>query len=412
MKPFCLSRQQLLNDLYQAYYDARRHKRSRLYQQRFESDLDHNLADLCDELWQRKYQPRPSSCFIISEPKSREVFAAAFRDRIVHHLYYNYVHEMLERTFITDSYSCIKGRGTHYGVRRLEHHIRQESQNYQEPCYVMKMDVQGYFMHVNRQRLLQITLDSLNRMADHRVSRHRHEVWSDVVDMDFVRYLTREIILLDPTIDCQVRGEMSDWESLPATRSLFHSPAGCGLPIGNLTSQLFSNVYMNVFDQFMKRILHCRHYGRYVDDFYVVSADREWLHSLLSNVRQFLSEKLGLSLNEGKTILCNVRQGIDFLGIRLKPRRWLISHQTMQRMIGHIIQLRFEVSHLQDVSFCALRVRNSINSYLGVLSHCHIYRLFRNLFLGGILSFSRRYGWYRVDVKPKYIVYRDLLNHD
>ena len=160
-----LTQEQLLADLHRAYYDARRHKRSKPYQQHFERDAERLLWQLCLELWNRTYRPGPSTCFIITDPKRREVFAAQFRDRIVHHLYYNYVHAMLERTFIDDSYSCIRRRGTHYGIARLEHHIRQESQNYTEACYVLKMDISGYFMHIDRRRLLGITLRSLRRMA-------------------------------------------------------------------------------------------------------------------------------------------------------------------------------------------------------------------------------------------------------
>lgn len=169
---------------------------------KFEFRLEHNLAELCHELWTRTYKPRPSTCFIICDPKKREVFAAEFRDRIVHHLYYNYTHEMLERTFIQDSYSCIKGRGTHYGIRRLEHHIRQESQNYQEDCYVMKMDIRGYFMHINRERLLEICMKRLQKMASHIVGKEQKKTWRELVDMDFVYYLTREIVLLNPVVDC------------------------------------------------------------------------------------------------------------------------------------------------------------------------------------------------------------------
>ena len=124
-----LTREQLLADLYEAYYAARKHKRNKPYQLRFEERLEENLEELCDALYTRTYRPLPSSCFIISEPKKREVFAAEFRDRVVHHLYYNYTYRMYERTFIHDTYSCIKGRGTHYGIRRLERHIRRESLN-------------------------------------------------------------------------------------------------------------------------------------------------------------------------------------------------------------------------------------------------------------------------------------------
>lgn len=107
-----LTRERLLADLRQAYFDARRHKRNKPYQQRFERNWEGNLEVLCDELLERRYRPRPSSCFIITDPKQREVFAADFRDRIVHHLYYNYAHTLFERTFIADTYSCIRGRGT------------------------------------------------------------------------------------------------------------------------------------------------------------------------------------------------------------------------------------------------------------------------------------------------------------
>ena len=128
---YILTYNQLYKDLYIAYLDARKHKRNRSYQRRFESNLYNNLHNLCGELLYRNWKPRSSMCFIITDPKKREVFAANFRDRIVHHLYYNYTHELYERTFIADSYSCIKGRGTHYAVKRLYHHIRKETNKWQ-----------------------------------------------------------------------------------------------------------------------------------------------------------------------------------------------------------------------------------------------------------------------------------------
>lgn len=354
--PYKLTYSQLLQDLHTAFRDARRHKGNKSYVKRFESRLEHNLSELCHELWTRTYKPRPSSCFIIKEPKKREVFAAQFRDRIVHHLYYNYTHEMLERTFIQDSYSCIKGRGTHYGIHRLEHHIRQESQNYSEPCYVLKMDISGYFMNINRQRLLEICTKRLTKMMTHRISHHDNRTWQEMVDMDFVFYLTREIVLLDPTQDCRIVGDRSDWDDLPYNKSLFHSDAGCGLPIGNLTSQLFSNVYLGVLDDYMKRVLHCRHYGRYVDDFFVVSADRNWLRSLIGDVEMFLQMKLGLCMHRGKLLLSSVRYGVEFLGAYLKPWRMYISNRTLRRML-HKIRASKTLSHEQWQSF------------RGVLSH-------------------------------------------
>ncbi len=360
-KTFTLVREQLLADLVVAYHDARRHKRNKPYQQHFERNWETNLQELCEELITRTYKPRPSTCFIISDPKKREVFAADFRDRIVHHLYYNYTHRLYERTFIHDSYSCIPGRGTHYGVRRLEAHIRKASKHYTVPCYVLKMDIRGYFMHINRQKLLDICLQTLDKMATHRVLKHVPTTWQEVVDIDFVRYLTREIALLNPLKNCRIRGSQSDWESLPHDKSLFNSPVGCGLPIGNLTSQLFSNVYLNVLDQYAKRELHCQYYGRYVDDFYVVGNSKETLWNLVPSFRSMLSSELCLTLHEGKTRVISTWQGVEFLGMYVKPFRTYVSRVTLRRM-----QVKWQqLAHCTDDNY----VNAAICSYRGVLSH-------------------------------------------
>lgn len=367
---FRLTRERLLADLRQAYFDARRHKRQKPYQQRFEARWEANLVELCDELWERRYCPRHSSCFIITDPKQREVFAADFRDRIVHHLYYNYTHTLFERTFIADSYSCIPGRGTHYGTHRLAQHIRRESQGYTVPCWVMKMDIRGYFMHIDRRVLLATCLESIDRMAVHRVSKHRTELWRDRLDVDFVKWLTERIVMLNPVENCRIVGRMDDWEGLPHDKSLFHSPEGCGLPIGNLTSQLFSNVYLGVLDQYMKRELGCRHYGRYVDDFYVVGADREWLLSLVPQVRAFLEERLHLELHDGKLSLSSAWHGVEFLGQWVKPHRIFASRRSVGRIRRKLDTLAFAGPD---------RWHASLNSYCGLLAHWQNYTLRRRL---------------------------------
>ena len=336
-----------------------------------------------------------SQCFIISDPKKREVFAADFRDRIVHHLYYNYVHEMFERTFIQDSYSCIKHRGTHYGIKRMEMHIRQESQNYTVPCYVLKLDVRGYFMHINRRILLQIAQDSLDKMSRHLISKHGVKKWGEVVDMDFVHYLTSELILLNPIKDCRMIGSPADWEGLPADKSLFNSCEDAGLPIGNLTSQLFSNVYMNVFDQYVKRELRCRHYGRYVDDSYIVSSDMRFLHSVIPKVRNFLLNQLGLYLHEGKLAICDVRQGVGFLGAYIKPGRKYIHNSCIQRM-------KKKITILETVENPAL-LQSSVNSFLGVLSHYRTKRIQQRLFYS--INKVWKFGFYlKTKDKLKYVL--------
>lgn len=372
MPHYTLTREQLLKDLHAAYYEARKHKRQKPYQLRFEKELTRNLQELCEELWSRTYQARPSTCFIISDPKKREVFAADFRDRVVHHLYYRYVHVMFERTFVRDSYSCIKNRGTHDGIARLRQHILRESQNYTQPCYVLKIDIRGYFMHINRKKLLAIALNALEKMGNHRVSVHACKRWQELVDMNFVAYLTHELVLLNPVDGCCMIGKQADWEGLPPEKSLFHAQEECGLPIGNLTSQLFSNVYLNVFDQYVKRQLGCRHYGRYVDDAYFVSGDREQLREYIPQIRQFLMTELGLPLHEGKLCLVDARQGVSFLGAFVKPGRVYIDQASLRRMRLKLENLSFVRNPKQ--------LQAKVNSHLGVLGHYRTWHIQRELF--------------------------------
>ena len=184
---------------------AKRHKQSKHYVRVFERRLVAKLQGICVSLYERHYQPEPSSCFIVDRPKKREVFAAQFSDRVVHHLYYNYTHKMFERTFIEDSYSCIKGKGTHYGIERLKQHIISESHNYSRQCWAMNLDIRGYFMHIDRNILLDIAIGTIRKMATHRIDSSSHQTWGDVLDIDFLCWLSREIIMLDPKTSCKNR---------------------------------------------------------------------------------------------------------------------------------------------------------------------------------------------------------------
>ena len=359
-KRFVLDRERLLFDLYVAFFEARRHKASESYVMAYERNLHTNLVALRDALFERLYCPKPSICFVIHDPKTREIFAADFEDRIVHHLYYDYTHEMYERTFIHDTYSCIKGRGTHYGVDRLSMHIRQESQNYTEDCYVLQVDISGYFVNINRNILYDECVGTIGKMAKRRIHRSSPVTWEKRVDIDFVLYLTRAIVLLDPTKNCVRVCDASEWESVPANKLMANSPDDCGLPIGNLTSQLFSNVFLNIFDQYVKRVLRCKHYGRYVDDSYIVSADREYLLSLVPVIESFLLNRLQLRINKGKTKITNVRHGVKFLGAFVKPWRTYVASSTLKRINVGLDGLR---------GSSPVRVANALNSYCGVLGH-------------------------------------------
>lgn len=355
-----LDKVQLYFDLYYAFVCAKKHKSKKQYVLDFEKNLKDNLLELTNELFERRYKPQPSVCFIVEEPKKREIFAANFRDRIVHHLYYNYTYELFNNTFIEDSYSCRKGKGTHYGIHRLENHIRQESENYTKETYVLKMDIKGYFIHINRLILLKIVNNCLDKMKRHH-PKEENITWEEKLDYDFVKYLGEVIILNDPTKNCIIKGTKKDWIGLPDSKTLFKTPKNCGLPIGNLTSQLFSNVYLNVFDQFMKRELKCKYYGRYVDDFYVVSKDKKFLKEIVKEITVFMKEKLNLDIQEKKTHVINVKQGIDFLGAFIKPYRTYLSNKSIRRIRRGL----YDFQHHKPKK----NVVNMVNSYLGSFSH-------------------------------------------
>lgn len=364
-----LTRDALMLDLYAAFICAKRHKAKKPYVLHFERNLKENIESLCDDLCTRRYKPEPSTCFVIQRPKKREVFAAQFRDRIVHHLYYNYTHELFERTFIQDTYSCIPGRGTHYGIERMEQHIRQESHNWQRPCYALKIDIRGYFMHINRRRLLDIATASLTKMADHQTNGGMK--WRDVIDMDFILWLTREIVLLDPTDGCRHVGNPSEWDDVDASKLMANAPADCGMPIGNLTSQLFSNVYMNPFDQMVKRLLHFLHYGRYVDDSATICSDRQRLTDAIPLMRDFLKDELCLDMHMGKTQIIDVRYGVEFLGSFIKPYRTYICNRSLSR-------IRHEAADVRHMG--RGQAFRTVNSLLGVMSHYSSYNLRREIF--------------------------------
>ena len=366
-----LTREQLLIDLYAAWHMARRHKVTKHYVRVFDRHTDRNLQAICDALFTRDYHPEPSSCFIVDRPKKREVFAAQFADRVVHHYYYNQTHRIFERTFIEDSYSCIQGRGTHYGIERLKQHIKAESQNYSRKCWALSLDIRGYFMHIDRKILNDIATGTLRRMATHHTDAGNGQTWSDVADVDFLCWLTEQIVMIDPKTSCKVVGRPEEWQGLDYNKSLFHTSDGCGLPIGNLTSQLLSNVYLNEFDQYMKRDLHCKHYGRYVDDAYVVSCDKDWLLSIIDPIDEFLRSRLHLEIHRGKTHLHEVSHGVEFLGGFILPGRTYMSHAAVRR-------LRQNVDDLKGSN--PAKLYRSINSMLGVMSHFDAHRLSRELF--------------------------------
>ena len=236
------------------------------------------------------YQPQRSIAFTILHSVKREIFAAAFKDRIVHHVIIGRLNPFFEKEFILDSYACRKGKGTSFGIKRIERFIRKCSKNFTQPCYILKLDVQGFFMHIDRSIL-------------HRRLHAFIEKVYDKPDKEKILTLCKTLLEHNPAKNCLIKGSSKDWDDLPRDKSLFFSKQGCSLPIGNLTSQIFANFYMNSFDHFMKSTLRLKYYGRYVDDFIIIHEDKHYLKKLIVTIREFLINTLNLTLHPKKIFL-------------------------------------------------------------------------------------------------------------
>lgn len=296
----------LQEKLFIAYKEARKGKRKTNDEQRFELNVDENLMLLRHDMLDRTYKPGRGTAHIIHKPVIREIFAAPFRDRIVHHYIYDSVYDFWDRRFIYDSYSCREGKGTLMGIWRLDHHIRSVSRNYAEKVYILKLDIQGYFMSLPRKELFERALWGLKQQYRGRL---------DSSEFRLIRFLWKQVIFDDPVKGVKKKGRLTDWDILPDSKSLFCQLPGIGIVIGNLTSQLLSNIYLDMLDRFVVYDLGYKHYGRYVDDFYIVVTEEE-LPQLMRDVQaiEVFLRGLKLTLHPYKRLLTTSDRGVPFLG--------------------------------------------------------------------------------------------------
>ncbi len=372
-----MDRNKLLVDLFQAYFDARKHKRNTMNQMRFEIDFEKELLSLYDEIASRAYKISPSVCFIVNKPVKREIFAADFRDRVVHHLLYNYLYPVFDEIFIPDSYSCRPGKGTLYGVHRVEEFIRECSMNYTRDCYILKLDIRGYFMSIDKC----ILFGQLETMVKEAIDRNGGESPFGI-DLDLLFYLLRETVFDDPRTHCHIKGTEKEWEGLPDTKSLFHSREYCGLPIGNLTSQLFSNVFLHSLDCFITRSLGFSYYGRYVDDFIIVHPDRKALLEVVPRIRDFLEKELNTRLHPRKIYFQHYSKGVAFLGAYIKPYRCYVSNRAVRGFRHCIAKFSNRISERPSLPVKEVeQMRAVVNSYLGLMRHFRTYNIKRAVLL-------------------------------
>ena len=352
-------------ELFEAYYEARKNKRKSKDVLLFEMYYEQHLFNLYQELLSGTYSISPSTAFIVNHPVRREIFAGAFRDRIVHHWIYNRLSPLCEKVFICDAYSCRVGKGTSFGVKRVEHFIRSVSQNYSHDAFVLKLDIRGYFMAINRK----ILFEKIQKL----LTRYKHTL---DFDKDFLISITKQVVFNDPTTDCRIRGKREDWIGLPRSKSLFFTKPNCGLPIGNLTSQLFANLYLNDFDHFVHKNFPEVRYGRYVDDMIFVSSDKKLLKNIPRILENHLKNTLGLTLHPKKIYLQHSRKGFHFLG------KWILPYRTyLKNSTKNSIQIRLKEKRKNDSDGKYLTLTQTWKSYTGLFDSCNAHTLKNRIFL-------------------------------
>ncbi|MBV5349939.1 group II intron reverse transcriptase domain-containing protein, partial [bacterium] len=242
----------------------------------FEEHLLDNLFELRAALAEGSYSPSRSVCFIAKQPKHREIFAADFKDRVVHHLLVPKMEEIFEPKFIHDSFACRTNKGTHAAVARLRQFMNCITRQGKVTAWFLQLDIRSFFMSMDREILLTI------------LARHLRD--------PHLLALAEKIVRNDCTRDFVYKGDPKLLQGIPPHKSMFHIPVGKGLPIGNLTSQFFGNVYLNELDQFVKHELKVKQYLRYVDDFVLLHTNREMLVYYRQRIEEFLSQRLALTL--------------------------------------------------------------------------------------------------------------------
>jgi len=305
-----------LENLLISWQEFLKGKRKRKDVVRFSIKIIDNIIGLHNDLALKTYRHGFYHAFKINDPKPRDIHKASVRDRVLHHAIFRILYPYFEKKFIFDSYSCQVNKGTHKAINRFRKLSRIVSANNTKACWVLKGDIRKFFANIDHQVLNDI-------------------LWKYIEDED-VLWLLGNII-----------------DSFPK-----------GLPLGNVTSQLFINVYMNEFDQFVKRNLKVKNYIRYCDDFVILSSDKSYLEELLPKMSEFLEQKLKLSLHPDKVFIKALSQGIDFLGWVHFCHHRVLRTATKRRMFK-----RLKESQSQE----------TLASYLGLLKHGNTHKLVKRI---------------------------------
>ena len=321
-----------LENLFLAWREFRRGKRKKRDVQEFEFNLEDNIFRLHEDLVGDNYKHSPYESFCIQDPKLRHIHKAVVHDRVVHQALFRKLYPIFDKSFIQDSYSCRINKGTHRAVRRLVKFSRKLSRNYTRDIFILKCDVKKFFDSVDHAVLMKLILEKIKN--------------------EKILQLIREVI------------------------ASFEKSLGKGLPIGNVTSQIFANIYLNELDKFIKHKLGIKYYIRYCDDFVILSDSREKLEGLITKIAAFLCWRLKLQLHEKKVIIRKFSLGVDFLGYIILPCYLVLRTKTKTRMIKKLLQKKqlLNAGAIDEAKF-----NQSLQSYFGILTHCNGYKIRKNI---------------------------------
>jgi RNA-directed DNA polymerase len=328
-----------LSELFNAYFDCRRNKRFSDNALSYEINFEENIIHLYHKLIKGTYSVKPSIFFVLNEGKPREIWAADFEDRIVHHLFYNRFLKRFSNSFIHDSYSCLPNKGTHKAAIRLSKMVRSASNNYQKKLYYLQCDIKSFYMSIDKEVLYNIV--------------------SKKVYGEFWNNLLKIIIFNDPKQNAIRNSSYKRCKNVPYDKSLWNKPENIGIPIGNLSSQFFANILLNELDQYCKNVLKIKFYIRYADDIVILSESPKFLNFVFSKMKDFVKNSLKLEFHDKKTVLQHTSKGINFVGFILLHYRTYIRRKTLNKFRRMLPKLSSE----------------SFKSYIGILSHSNSFRV-------------------------------------
>jgi len=334
-----------------AYQSARKNKRYKRNVVDYSFFLESNLFKLQRELVSESYVPSSYVCFTVYDPKTRQVAAPAFRDRVLQHSLVLQIESLFEKTFIYDSYACRKNKGTHFGLKRVKKFLQAVRSKYGKsiPIYCLRMDIEKYFASISWDVLLSIT--------------------DKVITCQKTKALIRKIITNHKCLNTNHRVI-----SLP--QDVVRQDTRQGVPIGNLTSQLFANIYLNELDHFAKEKLRLKWYARYMDDFLVIHPDKTYLKQIKQEIELFLKDKLNLRLHPKKVIIQNVKDGVPFVGYLIFYDHVLIRGKTLLRTRRKLKSARLSCTKNNNTR----KLLATCSSIRGHLKHANAYSLEKNLF--------------------------------